>query len=163
MDDPKEIQVWKAIPEFGVEVSSFGNVRNGATGKTLRPAFTGKGYLRVNFNRRILLIHRLVLHAFVGPCPKGYEVNHINNVPSDNRLANLEYVTSSGNTLHAVKCGRWPIGSKRWNSKLNEDLFRRIRQMSAEGKSIQEIADHFGLNFTTTYHVVKRHNWKHVA
>lgn len=164
MVDPKERQIWKEIPEYEIEVSSFGNVRNIATGKMIRPAFTGKGYLRVNFKRKCLLIHRLVLHAFVGPCPPKMEVNHINNVTTDNRLANLEYVTSSGNTLHAVKMGTWPVGSKRWNSKLTEESVKEMRRLyDAEGVSIKEIAAKFGANFSAVYHVVRRHNWKHIA
>ena len=162
-NDPIDKEIWNVLPGYGVEVSSFGKVKNLETGKLLRPSYVGNGYLRVNFKLQNLLVHRLVMEAFRGPCPDKHEVNHINSVPSDNRLANLEYVTSSGNTLHAVKSGRWPVGSKRWNSVLTEDLVREIRYLSSAGMGIQAIADKFGLNYTTTYHVVKRHNWKHVA
>jgi hypothetical protein len=42
-------------------------------------------------------VHQLVLEAFVGPCPEGYEVLHLNHEPSDNRLVNLKYGTRSEN------------------------------------------------------------------
>ena len=59
------------------------------------------GYLRVHLIRagktRSVFVHALVLLAFVGPRPLGYDIDHVNGVRSDNRLANLEYVTTSEN------------------------------------------------------------------
>ena len=37
--------------------------------------------------------HRLVLEAFVGPCPTGLETRHLNGVRNDNRLDNLAWGT----------------------------------------------------------------------
>lgn len=51
------------------------------------------------------LVHRLVMAAFVGPCPDGMEVCHNNGVPNDNRLTNLRYDTASSNHLDRVKHG----------------------------------------------------------
>ncbi|WP_373234004.1 NUMOD4 motif-containing HNH endonuclease [Mycobacterium marinum] len=51
------------------------------------------------------LIHRLVLEAFVGPCPPGMESCHRNDISSDNRLTNLRWDTRSGNQLDAVRNG----------------------------------------------------------
>lgn len=42
-------------------------------------------------------IHRLVAEAHLGPRPKGYEVNHIDENKQNNVLENLEYVTHSEN------------------------------------------------------------------
>ena len=58
-------------------------------------------YLIVNFREKgkeyALLIHRLVLEAFVGPCPHGCEADHINCDPHDNRLENLRWLDSRQN------------------------------------------------------------------
>jgi len=40
---------------------------------------------------RTITISKLVLEAFVGLCPKGYMVKHVNNDKADNRLVNLEW------------------------------------------------------------------------
>lgn len=44
-------------------------------------------------------VHRLVMLAFVGPCPNGMEVCHNNSIPADNRLTNLRYDTNRSNQL----------------------------------------------------------------
>jgi hypothetical protein len=49
------------------------------------------------------LIHRLVLEAFVGPCPPGLECCHNDGDRSNAALANLRWDTRSSNTLDAVQ------------------------------------------------------------
>src|ERR1700679_2010359 len=58
----------------------------------------GHGHLAVVFHdngrNRHDLVHRLVLLAFVGPCPEGMLCRHYpNQDPSDNRLENLSWAT----------------------------------------------------------------------
>jgi hypothetical protein len=53
-------------------------------------------------------VHRLVLLAFVGPCPAGHEVLHLNHQPADNRLENLRYGTRSENIAMD-----WAVGTRR--------------------------------------------------
>jgi hypothetical protein len=50
-------------------------------------------------------VHRLVLAAFVGPCPEGMEVRHLDGNPANTRLANLRYGTHSENELDKVRHG----------------------------------------------------------
>ncbi len=52
---------------------------------------------------RKLQVHRLVALAFI-PNPQGkQQVNHRNGDPSDNRAANLEWMTNAENNLHAYR------------------------------------------------------------
>ena len=48
-----------------------------------------------NFGK--ILVHRAVLSAWVGPRPEGYECDHINGDPNDNRVENLDWVTKQEN------------------------------------------------------------------
>lgn len=50
-------------------------------------------------------VHQLVAKAFLRPRRVDEEINHINSNKLDNRPANLEWVTRSGNILHSYKSG----------------------------------------------------------
>lgn len=54
-------------------------------------------------------VHRLVALAFLGD--SDLEVNHKNGVKDDNRVENLEYVTSKQNSVHAVEMGLVKVGA----------------------------------------------------
>lgn len=110
------MEEWKDIEGFEglYQVSSEGNVRsvdrevvynNGSVhihkGKVLKPWMNRWGYLRVNLYKerkyKHLSVHRLVYAAFCGEIPDGYDVNHLNEVKTDNRLKNLNLMTSKQN------------------------------------------------------------------
>lgn len=56
--------------------------------------------LKVDGKRMTKTVHRLVMETFVGPSE--LEVNHKNENKTDNRMTNLEYVTSSANRLYSI-------------------------------------------------------------
>jgi len=64
-------------------------------GKTLKQSSDAGGYLRVGLwrddVRETPYVHRLVCAAFIGPCPVGMVVRHLNGDRADNRLSNLAY------------------------------------------------------------------------
>ena len=84
-----------------------------------------------------LRVHRAVLEAWVGPRPKGYECDHINGNPSDNRLCNLEWVTHEENIRRL-----WIANAKQGKSYSGKKLTElgkstlRIRRKYAEKHGI---------------------------
>ena len=99
-------------PQLGVLVREDGAVLN-RVGKSSKYAWTfgslhkQTGYCRIVINQRQYSIHRLVLEAFVGNCPDGMTVDHVNRNRSDNRLCNLRYATlieQQTNTIKVDKC-----------------------------------------------------------
>lgn len=99
-------EVWISVDGYEglYEISSHGNLRNSKTLKQLAKSIAGKGYVKADLwkdgQRWQTYMHRLVAAAFIGDGP-GKEVNHKNGMKTDNRASNLEWVTSSENTLHS--------------------------------------------------------------
>lgn len=90
-------------------VSNEGRVKNATTGRILRGSRDHSGYpnmgLRRNMHQHQISVHRLVTAAFLGPCPKHLEVNHKDGNKDNNRIENLEYVTTAENMRHASALG----------------------------------------------------------
>lgn len=62
--------------------------------------------------------HSLIARTFLGNCPDGFEIDHINRNRSDNRVENLRYVSRSTNTQNREAAGQW---------KLKGVIFRKHR------------------------------------
>ncbi len=71
-------------------------------------------------------IHRLVLMAFVGPCPNGMECCHYNDIADDNRLDNLRWDTRKNNHVDMIRHGT--VSRKITNGKLSDKQVRQIRK-----------------------------------
>lgn len=106
-------EVWKPIVGYErlYEVSNTGKVRSlnyNHTGKIreLKPRADGGGYLLVSLCKdgkvKTHKVHSLVMAAFVGPRPEGYDVNHIDERKTNNSLKNLEYCTRRENNNHGT-------------------------------------------------------------
>jgi len=71
-------------------------------------------------------IHRLVAHCFINNKQQKPCVNHIDNDPSNNHIANLEWCTYSENTLHAEKQGRLNLSHKKCGEATSLVMKNRI-------------------------------------
>lgn len=111
------VEEWRAVPgsEGKYHVSNLGRVK-GARGGILRPQKTTSGSLQVSVvkdgRRALHLVPRLILEAFVGPCPEGMECCHHDDNPENNRIENLRWDTRSANRYDRVRNGRDQNASK---------------------------------------------------
>lgn len=104
------LESWKTVVVDGIEyknyeVSNLGKVRSWidthgnrrSTPIIMSESEHTNGYLQVKLRNgniyKNLYIHRLVVEAFIGRIPKGFEVNHIDEDKKNNHLSNLEIVT----------------------------------------------------------------------
>lgn len=131
-------EIWKDIPDYEgyYQASNFGRIKSlnyKKTGKEqiLKLRVNKHGYLNVglfkNGKEKSYLVHRLVWLAFHEEIPEGMQINHINEVVSDNRLENLELVTPKENT-------NWGTGIQRRVEKTRKPIL----QYSLEGELIKE-------------------------
>jgi hypothetical protein len=111
-------------------------------------------------------VHRLVLEAFVGPCPAGMEACHNNGVRTDNRLENLRWDTRSANCRDRIRHGttNFPRGIAHGMSKLTEEDVRIIFHAYHDGYYTQrEIAEAFGISQQHVSDVALKKKWSHVT
>ena len=98
---------WKDIPEYEglYQASNLGRVKSlkkpyGLKEKILKQQLVC-GYYQVHLHKNSIeknyLVHRLVFEAFNGPIPEGLQVNHINEIKTDNSLSNLNLMTCKEN------------------------------------------------------------------
>ena len=128
MDD----EIWKDIPEFEglYQVSTYGRVKSFHTkkGKILKQRINRRGYCYVtlynNDETKQKSVHSLVVLTFIGPYPKGMEINHINGIKLDNTVNNLEYCTHIFNVEHAKKNKLYKYGDESSSRKNPETVSR---------------------------------------
>lgn len=111
-----QTEEWREIADFpGYFVSDQGRVMSTRRGNphVLRPSVQKWGHRTVSLSRDARAyprkVHRLVLEAFVGPCPDGMEACHRNDVAGDNRLSNLYWGSHSENMRDRINNGNNPF------------------------------------------------------
>jgi ribosome-binding protein aMBF1 (putative translation factor) len=103
------------------------------------PAIKGK-YTSVKINGATTLVHRFVAQTFLPNPNNKPQINHINNIGTDNRVENLEWVTSAENIQH-----RYDLGGHN-NQKITPIQREYIRtQRKTRGYTYQRLANVFGV------------------
>ena len=115
--------------------------------------------------RKNHLVHRMVLEAFIGPCPEGMEACHFpDRDPMNCAINNLRWDTKKGNArdrkLHGTECR----GESKSNVKLTDEKVREIRVRYAVGDISQEkLGTKYGVHQTAIGFIVRRVEWRYIA
>jgi len=153
-------EIWRPIKDFpDYEVSNLGRVRSfkrSPQGKILSPV-EGRGYFHVGLWKNecmtTMSVHVLVIEAFKGSRPPGYEVSHLDNDGTNNHIDNLEWMTHSENvSMHKESS----LGVK-----LSLDKAKEVRALFRTGKySKKELAQQFGVTKANIGAIVHNKSWK---
>jgi hypothetical protein len=109
--------------------------------------------------RPSVAVHTLVTGAFLGPCPEGHEVAHIDNDPANNAASNLRWATALDAAADRARRGKQLRGESIRGAKLTEEEVRRIREMAAEGTKRAKLIEMFGVSRSQIWNIVTRQSW----
>jgi hypothetical protein len=115
--------------------------------------------------KRTEMVHILVARAFLEPASfEGAEVNHKNGNKADPTYTNLEWTTSSGNSLHAYAAGlACAAGEANGQAKLTEAQVIQIRAASTGSRGeIACMARTYNVSGRAISDVIARRRWTHI-
>lgn len=151
-------EIWRTIGLTNYQVSNLGRIRN-QNERILTPSSNGQkknDYQFIIIGDKKNYIHQLVLQAFIGDKPKGFECDHINGNKLDNSIDNLRYLTVYENRSHK--------GESHPQSKLNNEKVIAIRTLPFLLKDIthKRIGEIFNVSASTISAVLSKKTWSHV-
>ncbi|WP_334352211.1 NUMOD4 domain-containing protein [Companilactobacillus sp. HBUAS56257] len=128
------MEIWKTIDGFEnlYEVSNLGRVRSlFRYKKILKPNCLKSGYQAVslykNKKKYLGLIHRLVAIAFIPNPLNKPQVNHIDEIKSNNHVENLEWMTAKENMSYGTA-----------RERTNKAQGQKVIQLDINGKMISQ-------------------------
>lgn len=108
-------------------------------------------------------VHRVIWIAKHGVIPDGYVVDHINNNKLDNRIANLQLITSKENSTKAARDGLYLCGNASPVSKISESERNEIITLYETGLySLRKLSAVYGVSKSRVQQLVKRVGWTQI-
>lgn len=180
---PSRAEEWKDVPgyEGRYQVSNRGRVRSRprwvrtvggdgiptqrlCPGKVLSPRgprpFVELWIGNTSVKERVC---RLVLLAFVGPCPKGMEACHFpDHDTRNNRLENLRWDTRKANSRDREAHGTMIRGESHYHATLTEEMVREARKLRALGWTYRLLGERYGCGTPAIYKAVQGITWSHI-
>lgn len=163
------IEVWRSVPEWPYEVSSWGRIRRVLSargtkaGYILKLQIDRKGYKKVDLTKNgvssSFKVHVLVCTVFYGPKPTPrHEVAHWDGIPANCRATNLRWATRRENQDDMRRHGtmRRSSGLSHFRSKFSSDILDQIR--SAIGTNVV-IAVRFNTSPSTVWRLRARQSY----
>jgi hypothetical protein len=173
-------ETWADIPEFEglYQASDMGRVRSLdrmitdsvgretlIIGTLLKQYINRGGYRCVSLHNggktRTKTVHRLVLAAFIGPCPDGCETMHLDGIKTNNKLDNLRYGSHTCNLAFTLDHGTAPHGENASSAKFTNAQVKEIRRAWAMGGVTKSaLAREYGVDRATIRGIVNNKVYK---
>lgn len=164
-------EIWKSIEGYEgmYEVSSIGKIKGiprkfRTNTKILKPLINIKNkytYVQLSTGGKIkaVRVHRIVAMAFIPNTDNKPYVNHKDGNKSNNCLDNLEWVTESENTQHALDNDLIAKGEKSYLSKISLETAKYIKYSN---KSVRALCNELNLKYAHVYNLRKGLIWKDI-
>lgn len=125
-------EIWKDVEGFeDYQISSMGSVYSKKVGRLLAQQPDKKGYLRVKFSKHnkgyTFKVHRLVAQAFISNPDNLPQINHKDEIITNNSVDNLEWCTPKYNANYGTRNQRCVC----------KQQFRPVIQLSKDGMFIK--------------------------
>lgn len=125
------------------------------------------GYIHVSLHaggeKKQVRAHRIIYIASYGKIPEGCVIDHINGDKADNRLCNLQMMTSEGNSRKARMDGAYLTGDANPATKLSADVRKHIvKDYAAGGCTYRQLAAKYGISKSRIGQIVKESGWTDV-
>lgn len=159
------------------EVSEYGDVRRTVWSKTRKAGHIPSGHVCNGYRRyklvtpagkRVLLAHRLVLEAFVGPASTSkHQCAHGDGDRQNNHISNLRWATPKENIGEdRRRHGRGPTGERNPHAKLTADKVRELRReylgLPKRLGAVTALRERYGIGKSGFESIIRRKTWAHV-
>ncbi len=144
--------------------------------RELKQVVDNHGYVSVrvmrNGQRVTCRVHRLLAEAFLERLPGQNIVRHLDDVKTNNALANLAWGTSAdngadmsrnGTSLKGRKIARSHHGTSNPNSKLTLEQVNEIRSSWKPGMTFASFGRRYGVTYVTIRRIIFGELWKSQA
>ena len=158
------MDIWKEIPNYPkYKASNTGHIRSYCNKEPiiLKPSKDRWGYYHLTVRNKDggkpHFVHKLVLLAFVGPRPEGYECRHLDGNKENNRLDNLCWGHKFDNVRDQIAHG------KLVTNKLTEEQVLEIRHLCATKKyTHSKLANTYNVSQSHIGRIANRTRWRHL-
>jgi hypothetical protein len=186
-------EIWKDVPNYEdvFQASNFGRIKRKPRVIQLANGFgyikdenipeylvpthsTYDGYRYISFNidkkktRKTLKVHRVIAQTFLPNTDNKPCVNHKNGVRNDNRLENLEWVTYSENSKHAIETGLctkriFDENHPQWNDYKEKVVNMWQDALNTPNQFRRELAKKYNISDESAKEIFKRIKWASVT
>lgn len=125
-------EIWKYIKGYEniYMISTYGEIKSVKDNKVIKPIKLNNGYLIVGLSNNGIVsripVHRLVANTFINNINKLPEINHKNEIKTDNRVENLEFCSCKYNCNYGTR-----------NKRIADKLKRKVTQYTVLGEKVQ--------------------------
>jgi hypothetical protein len=133
-------------------VSNMGNMkclsRNRKEYVLMKPSLDKRGYARVDLYgvRRSVLVHRIVAEHFIPNPEHKATVNHKNEIKTDNRVENLEWLTNTENHNYGTRNARVAKGQEKPILRISKETGEVLQRYPSLKAAVADGFNHAGIS-----------------